>query len=241
MNIQDWFPLGWTDWISLLSNGLSRVFSNTIVQKHQFFSTQLSLQSNSHIHPWLVGYLNLSRICLYSAHSSKKVRISRALYLGLGNNYSFKTWETFSGEKSRFLFKQIPFHHHHIFFLVITDTRRGRRETVTFLTKSVHELWAAWMGNVWVTWDFESTSASWKFCFYLLPRRVYSQPAPAFSLVSIINFRTLLFSPYFPSLISFIVCPDHSIKPEAAQTSEFSVIYFPQDWAEKGMANVPRL
>ena len=43
MNIQDWFPLGQTGWISLQSKGLSRVFSNTIVQKHQFFSTQLSL------------------------------------------------------------------------------------------------------------------------------------------------------------------------------------------------------
>ena len=42
MNIQDWFPLGWTGWISLLSKGLSRVFSNTTVQKHQFFSVQLS-------------------------------------------------------------------------------------------------------------------------------------------------------------------------------------------------------
>ena len=43
MNIQDWFPLGWTDWIPLQSKGLSRVFSNTTVQKHQFFSAQLSL------------------------------------------------------------------------------------------------------------------------------------------------------------------------------------------------------
>ena len=43
MNIQDWFPLGWTDWISLQSKGLSRVFSNTAVQKLQFFSAQLSL------------------------------------------------------------------------------------------------------------------------------------------------------------------------------------------------------
>ena len=43
MNIQDWFPLGWIDWISLQSKGPSRVFSNTTVQKHQFFSTQLSL------------------------------------------------------------------------------------------------------------------------------------------------------------------------------------------------------
>ena len=43
MNTQDWFPLGWTGWISLQSKRLSRVFSNTTVQKHQFFSTQLSL------------------------------------------------------------------------------------------------------------------------------------------------------------------------------------------------------
>ena len=54
MNIQDWFPLGWTGWILLQSKGLSRVFSNMTVQKHQFFSAQLSLQSNSHIHTWLL-------------------------------------------------------------------------------------------------------------------------------------------------------------------------------------------
>ena len=52
MNTQDWSPLGWTGWISLQSKGLSRVFSNTTVQKHQFFYAQLSSQSNSHIHTW---------------------------------------------------------------------------------------------------------------------------------------------------------------------------------------------
>ena len=52
MNTQDWSPLGWTGWISLQSKGLSRVFSNTTVQKHQFFGTKLSSQSNSHIHTW---------------------------------------------------------------------------------------------------------------------------------------------------------------------------------------------
>ena len=52
MNIHDWFPLGWTGWISLQSKGLSRIFCSTIVQKHQFFGTQLSSQSNSHIHTW---------------------------------------------------------------------------------------------------------------------------------------------------------------------------------------------
>ena len=49
---QGWSPSGWTDWISLQSKGLSRVFSNTTVQKHQFFGAQPSSQSNSHIHIW---------------------------------------------------------------------------------------------------------------------------------------------------------------------------------------------
>ena len=54
-NTQDWSPLGWTGWISLQTKGLSRVFSNTTVQRHQFFGAQLSSQSNSHIHTWLLG------------------------------------------------------------------------------------------------------------------------------------------------------------------------------------------
>ena len=54
VNIQDLFPLGWTDWISLLSKVLSRVFSHTTVQKHQFFGAQSSLRSISHIHTWLL-------------------------------------------------------------------------------------------------------------------------------------------------------------------------------------------
>ena len=54
MNIQDWLPWGWTGWISLQSKGLSRVFSNTRIQKPQFFSTQFSLCSKSHIHTWLL-------------------------------------------------------------------------------------------------------------------------------------------------------------------------------------------
>ena len=54
MNTQDWSPLGWTGWISLQSKGLSRTFSNTTVQKHQFFGAQLSSWSNSHIHTWLL-------------------------------------------------------------------------------------------------------------------------------------------------------------------------------------------
>ena len=54
VNIPDWFPLGFTGWISLQSKGLSRVFSNTTVQKHKFFGAQISLYSNYHIHTWLL-------------------------------------------------------------------------------------------------------------------------------------------------------------------------------------------
>ena len=57
VNIQDWFPLGWTAWISLQSKGLSRVFSDTTFQKHQFFSAQPSLWSNFHIRMWLLEKL----------------------------------------------------------------------------------------------------------------------------------------------------------------------------------------
>ena len=68
MNIQDWLLLGWTGWISLQSKGLSRVFSNTTVQKHQFFSTQLSSQSNSHsIHDyWKNHSLDKMDLCWQS-------------------------------------------------------------------------------------------------------------------------------------------------------------------------------
>ena len=54
MNTQDWSPLGWTGWISLQSKRLWRVFFNTAVQKNQFFGAQLSLESNSHVHTWLL-------------------------------------------------------------------------------------------------------------------------------------------------------------------------------------------
>ena len=68
MNIQDWYPLGWTCLISLQSKGLSGVFSNTVVQKRQFFGTQLSLWSNSHNRtccwPLEKSYLWLDRLLL---------------------------------------------------------------------------------------------------------------------------------------------------------------------------------
>ena len=66
MNIHDWFPLGWTGWISLLSKGLSGLFSNTTVQKHQFFDSQLSLWSSSYIHTTTGKTVTLTRWTFFS-------------------------------------------------------------------------------------------------------------------------------------------------------------------------------
>ena len=64
MNLQDWFPLGWTGWISLQSKGLSRVFSNTTIQKHQFFGAQLSLPTLTSIHDyWENGSFDWTDLC----------------------------------------------------------------------------------------------------------------------------------------------------------------------------------
>ena len=68
MNIQDWFPLWLTGLISLQSKGLSRLFSTITLQKHQFFSAQLSLWSNSHIHIWL---LENPQLWVYAPISAK--------------------------------------------------------------------------------------------------------------------------------------------------------------------------
>ena len=85
MNIQDLFPLGLAGLISLLSKGLSRVFSNTTVQKHQFFGTQLSLRSNSHIHTLLL--------------KKKHIALTRRIFVGkvvsrflIVNNAAMNIW-----------------------------------------------------------------------------------------------------------------------------------------------------
>ena len=82
--IQDWFPLGLTGWISFLSKGLSRLFSNITVQKHQFFGTQLSLQSNSHIHMTTGKTIALTRLTLVGK------LMSLHLICCLGHNISSK-------------------------------------------------------------------------------------------------------------------------------------------------------
>ena len=80
MNIQNWFPLGLTGLISLLSKECSRVFSTTTVQKHQFFSTQLSWWSNSHIHTWLL---------------EKNIALTRWTFVGKAMSLLFKMLSRF--------------------------------------------------------------------------------------------------------------------------------------------------
>ena len=82
MNIQGWFPLGLTGLISLLSKGLLRVFSNTTVQKHQFFSAQLSLWSNSYIHTWLL-------------EKEKNIALTRWTFVGKMMYLRFNTLSSF--------------------------------------------------------------------------------------------------------------------------------------------------
>ena len=84
MNIQDWFPLGFTGFISLLSKGLSRVFSSITVQKHQFFSAQPSLWFNSHIYTWLLGKKPHSFDFMDLCWQSVKVFYPRDIYSLIG-------------------------------------------------------------------------------------------------------------------------------------------------------------
>ena len=101
-NIQDWFPLGLTVWISLQSKGLSTIFSSTTVQKHQFFGAQPSLRSNSHIHTWLLkkhsfDYMDL---CPKANLHQKKVMVTVWWSAASLIHYSFlNPYETNTSEK----------------------------------------------------------------------------------------------------------------------------------------------
>ena len=83
MNIQNWFPLGWTGWISLQSKGVSRVFSNTTVRKHQFFWTQLSLKSNSRLH---IRLLEKKLFCQVAVSFNFKAAVTICSDFGAQNN-----------------------------------------------------------------------------------------------------------------------------------------------------------
>ena len=103
MNIQDWSPLGWTGWISLQSKELLRVFSNTTVQKHQFFDAHLSLLSNSHIHTRLFPGGSDSKASAYNAGNPGSILGSgRSSGEGNGNPLQYSCLENpMAGERGR--------------------------------------------------------------------------------------------------------------------------------------------
>ena len=103
MNIQDWFPLGWTGWISLQSKGLSKVFSNTTVQKHQFFSAQLSLWSNSHIHTYCKNIHTAKTIALTIWTFVGKVMSLLLIFI-----YLFIFWSQLFNTLSRLVITFLP-------------------------------------------------------------------------------------------------------------------------------------
>ena len=94
MNIQDWFPLGLTGWISLQYKRLSRVFSSTTVQKHQFFSAELSLWSNSHIHTGKTIASGGQRIGASSSASVLPMNVQGWCLLGLTGLGQILSWKT---------------------------------------------------------------------------------------------------------------------------------------------------
>ena len=95
MNTHHWSPLGWTGWISLQSKGLSRVFTSTTVQKHQYFGAQLSSQSNSHIHTWpLEKPLALFVVMLSKAHLTSHSRISGSRWV-ITPSWLSGSWRSF--------------------------------------------------------------------------------------------------------------------------------------------------
>ena len=104
MNVQVWLPLEWTCWISLQSKGLSRVFPNTTVQKHQFFGDQLSLRSTSHIHAWLLENISLTRwdhggeFCLNLVHWRME-RQATSLFLRWEPHQQYEKAERYGTER----------------------------------------------------------------------------------------------------------------------------------------------
>ena len=143
---QNWSPLGWTDWITLQSKGLSRVFSNTTVQKHQIFGTQLSSQSNSHIHTWPL---------------EKNIALTRRTFVG-------KVMSLLLNMLSRLVITFLPRSKH----LLIRDNKytnpgmeSGQWEGLLLIISSLHPLWPQ---VHWAIFEFNSPPFFYLCCLNTL-------------------------------------------------------------------------
>ena len=174
MNTQGWSPLGWTAWISLQSKGLSRVFSNTTVLKHQFFGTQFSSQSNSH--PYMT--------------TGKTIALTRQTFVGkvmyvLFNILSWLVITFLPRSKSLLIsWLQSP-------SAVILEPKKGKSDTVSAVSPSIsHEV----MGpNVFWMLSFKPTFSLSSFTF--IKRLFSSSSLYAIRVVSSAYLKLLIFLP----------------------------------------------
>ena len=192
MNIQDWFLLGLTGWISLQSKGLSRVFSSTTVQKHQFFDAQLSLWSNSHIHTWLI--------------TGKTIALTRQIFVGKVMSLLFNMLSrlliAFLPRSKRLLISwlQSP-------SAVILETKKIKSVTVSIVSPSICYEVMEPDAKILVFWtlSFKPTFSLSSFTFI---KRLFSSSLSALRVVSSAYLRLLLFLPaiFFLTLVfSFLI------------------------------------
>ena len=180
MNIEDWSPLGWTGWVSLQSNGLSKVFSNSTVQEYQFSSVQLSLQFNSHIHTWLL---------------KKNISLTRWTLVGKVKSLLFNM-------PSRLVITFLPRRKHLLISwlqwfspsAVISEPPKIKSVTISIVSPSTHH---EVMGLDAMTLVFEMLRCKPTFSLssFTFVKRLFSSSLSAIRVVSSAYLRLLIFLP----------------------------------------------
>ena len=179
INTQDWFPLGWTGLISLQSKELSRVFSNTTVQKHQFFGTQFSLWSDSHIHTWLL---------------EKTIALTRQTFVSKVMSLLFNVLSrlviAFLPRSKRLLISWLQWS-----FTVILEPRKIKSVTVSVVSPTI---WHEVMGPdamIFVFWMLSFKPAFSLFSFTFIKRLFCFSSVSAIRVVWSVHLRLLIFLP----------------------------------------------
>ena len=206
MNTQDWSPLGWTGWISLQSKGLSRVFSNTTVQKHQFFRAQFSSQSN--LHPYMT--------------TGKTIALTRQTFVG-------KVMSMLLNMLSRLVITFLPRSKHLLISwlqspsAVILEPQNIKSDTVSTVSPSIsHEV----MGPdamILVFWMLSFKPTFWLSSFTFLKRLFSSYSLSAIRVVSSAYLKVLIFLPAI--LISACASSSHCLLNEWVVVGKQVVVY----------------